>query len=370
MLKYTWITLFVLLAITANITQANSLWDTYNRAIIEQHIVPKLEELHSAAKQLDNKTNQFCQTPTTDTLNILRHAYFAVNDAWMGIQHMRRGPIDKDRRFYRIQLYPDKRNAVGKQLLRKIKISDASQLVPDKFPKLTVAIQGISALEQLLFRERYPISAFQSNDQQRSYHCQLLQAISANLVSITKNIHHEFTETKDIYDLLVNAKRFPVDESAPDLALQKRIEVSATILNSYYTQLDTISTHKLGMPLGKSLEKARPKRSESTYSQRSLHNIKLNLLALEQIYEITYSPLLELQPESQALNKKIKQLFSRIHQQINNIGMPLEEAVKNATARKMVIELQSSIDQLHTITLKTMASTLGLPLRFNSLDGD
>ena len=54
-------------------------------------------------------------------------------------------------RAFRIEYWPDKRNVVGRQLAEVLKKQDHAALEPERFATTTVGVQGLPALERMLF---------------------------------------------------------------------------------------------------------------------------------------------------------------------------------------------------------------------------
>ena len=360
------LTLFIC---TCSNLYAQPLWQTLNDKVVQLHIIPGHKAFNDKALAFEKVVPQFCSNPSEQSLALLRERFREVNNAWMRIQHIKHGPIEENRRLYRIQLFPDKRNAVGKHLALQFKKMNFDKLTPKNFSRLSAALQGINALENLLYSPRFTFFELES-EEKRKFHCGLLSGISLNLSNISTRLLAEWTTDESLYAKFVNEKKYPLKGSAEEQALTARTEITSRIFNGYYTQLQLILERKLLLPLGKSAERAKPHFSEAYLSQHSTQNIAINLQTLESLYELTYAPYLEMKTNGEAVHKKIKQAYADVHQQISLLQAPLSQAVGDENLRPAVELLVKKLENLFELTIGEMRETIVIPMRFNSLDGD
>ena len=360
------LTLFIC---TCSSLYAQPLWQTLNEKVVQLHIIPGHQAFNAKALAFEKVVPKFCSNPSEEHLMLLRDHFRQLNNAWMRIQHIKHGPIEEKRRLYRIQLFPDKRSAVSKHLALQFKKLDFEKLIPKKFHRLSAALQGISALESLLYTERFSFFK-QDSEEKRKFHCALLSGISLNLSNISTRLLAEWSGDNSSYEKFVNEKKYPLKGSASEQALTARTEITSRIFNGYYTQLQLILERKLIAPLGKSAERAKPHFSEARFSQHSIQNIAINLQTLESLYDLTYAPYLEVKSNGEEVHKKIKHAYAEIHKQINSLQTPLSQAVGDENLRPAVELLVKKLENLYEFTIGEMRETIVIPMRFNSLDGD
>ena len=364
---------FVLLFLTTANTniQAQPLWETLNNKVIKEHIIPHYKGFQQTAQTFSTHADNFCANVSKENLQSLRNAYSQLNQAWMRIQHIRNGPpIEQNHNYFRIQLFPDKRNAVGKHLAVLLKAENTEKLNPKKFKRLSVALQGITALEHLLFSDKYPLDMFRASNEEKSFTCGLVLAISHSLDMLSTELVSQWTSDTTPYALFVNVKKFPLKGNEQEKEFKARTEITSLIYNQYHTQLRSIIEHKLMLPLGKELKRSKPHFSESKFAQHSLSNISINLVALKELYQLTYAPLLEIKSGGAEINQDILNAYDKINLQIKNIELPLRQAVSHPQQRQAVEELLNAVKHLHELTVGPMQQLLAIPIRFNAMDGD
>jgi predicted lipoprotein len=316
----------------------------YNfQKIADEHILPAYQKLSEKALMLDKAAQQGCDK------NILQEKSKAAFVAWQGAQHIRFGPVQFLSREHRFAFWPDKRGIVGKQL-RKLKQND--ELINDEFDitQKSVALQGFSVLERLLY----------DNDNLDHKSCILIKAIASNLYNMSKGIVEDWTAGNDPY-----FKYFSVP-GAKNLIYKNDTELANQILNSLFTQLELVIKQKIELPLGSDLDNARSKSAEAWRSGNALPAIHENLIASHELYVYAFYPELVDDP----LQREIEASFQEVFSSIDKIEMPLSIAVKDAGQRKQVEDLHKHVIKVKNLITRDLATKLELSVGFNSLDGD
>jgi predicted lipoprotein len=83
---------------------------------VEGRIIPCYLALQRATANLDAFTERLCADPRTQRLECMRRLFLQVQSAWARIQHVGIGPVEVERRRYRIQLWPDKHGTAARQI--------------------------------------------------------------------------------------------------------------------------------------------------------------------------------------------------------------------------------------------------------------
>ncbi len=345
---------------TISETKNTSQW---NIAVVEQHIIPAYKALEVSTEQLKQNSKGFCQKPDEQSFIQLQIAFINSLAKWQSIQHIRFGPIENSLRNFRYQLWPDKRGKVNKHLNKLLIAKNSGPLQNEKFPHGSIAIQGFSALEMLLFNKGITFQDFikqEAKQGKANYRCKVLLAISTNLSNMSTGLVHDWAGDNNAFREFIATA-----EQANDY-FENELEVSSNLLNNLSTQLILIVDYKLDRPLGKNIQKSIAKRAESWRSRQSLANIQNNLTALKLLYETGFKPWLN----DTELKQKIDYSFIQINTTIDKINKPIFAAVKDPSLRPVIIELRQQIAHLKQLCSVQLPAALNLPLGFNSLDGD
>ncbi len=354
--------LLALLAIPTLAISADR-WSSANLAIVDHHVLPRYAQLASTTATLAERAQALCTTPAAAQLEALRSQFHTAMDAWQGISHLRFGPVTLFMRNYRFQLWPDKRNSGERHLNELLTAADPQALVPDTFHNGSVAVQGFGALERLLFEEGVDAADFGSAAAP-SYRCQVTLAVADNLAQMAHEVDNEWRAGEHPYRQVIASSADGNDQ------FYGSEEATARFLNNLHTQLQVIVDQKLELPLDESAAKARGRRAESWRTHRSLRNVALDLAALEELYRVGVVPLLQENPAQQALAQRINTAFATTRASAEAVPQPLATAVSDPTARRAVEQLKNATAELKRLVGSELPPALGLPLGFNSLDGD
>lgn len=344
--------LLILLSSVSAVLTAADLGKT-NLEIVDQFAIPSYQTLQKKSKELIQSSHDFCASANEKQFNALKESFHQTMDAWQIAQILRSGPAMEKMRFYRLEMWPDRSNAAAKHLRKLQKEANPDSLKIENFSKASTAIQGLSALERILYAKEIKPSDFQQNGK-ANFKCQLVQTISLNIHTISTKLLSAWQQ--DFRDLI----RKPNKENA---IFESHKAVTAQFLNDLNTQLQVILTQKFKRPLnGKTF---RLTRAESWRSQRSLRNILFNLKAVNQLYHIGFLS----QISDKALQKKQQQLFEQALKLGKNLALlPLQEAHQKHP--KKLTQWITAIGVLKSSMSSELPIAIDIPLGFNSLDGD
>ena len=99
--------------------------------------------------------------------------------AFAHVDFLRFGPMAEQGRLERFSYFPDRHGTGARQLRRMLATPDPAQLQPGAVAKLSAAVQGLPALESLIF-------AAKSDAETSAYRWSLAAAIAGNLDDIAK----------------------------------------------------------------------------------------------------------------------------------------------------------------------------------------
>jgi len=318
-----------------------------NNNVHIKHLQPRYVAFAGRAQRLNTAVKQLCRRMTPAGLAATRRAFHDAVDAWQSIEHFRSGPANEHNAHARLNFWPDRRGRVGKHLRRLLVAPDTSRLTPKIFAQGSVAVQGFTALERLLFGEETGVNLNSGGAVPRS--CAIAVAISGNIDALSGSLAE--IVARDPFGK-ANAK-----------------EVTATIFNDLATGLGAVADLKLGSPLGIKSGRVRQKRAEHWRSGRALRNIVLNLTALRDLYVIIADGAgrrLSGSPEDQL----IREQFNTVIRDANAAGPTLATALEDVRGQARLKALHASIGDLRELVIIHVSEALGLTLGFNSLDGD
>ena len=119
-------------------------------SIIETQILPDMAALATSTTALDAAAQADCD-PGSETLQT---AFLSAFADWTRISHLRFGPVEKDNRGFALAFWPEPRAQTSKTLAALLRAADPVIDDPDSFSQVSVAVQGLYALEYMLFDAR------------------------------------------------------------------------------------------------------------------------------------------------------------------------------------------------------------------------
>ena len=339
-------------------TQAEAAdYASFNKAYAETVVVPAFVTLAGKADEFSKTAASNCVALDAAGMDAIVAGFNALADAWMTAQQFRLGPLSQSQRAERFAYWPEKRNIVQKQLLELLATDDPTKLTPENFAQASVAVQGLTALERLLFEDGARDALF-GGDQQE-IRCAVVTTIAANLAAVAHEAADGWAEA------LAN----PQQAAAPFAA--NPAEATTQFYNNLLTELQIVGDQKIAAPLAPSIAEAKPKLAEQWRSGRSMRNITLNLETAKRAMfgEGAFETLLT-SAQFDDLKARLAKAFDQAIAAAKDVPEPLDKAVADADARKKVEFLFVRVNQLRDVTRQEVPAAIGVTLGFNELDGD
>ncbi|MCB5173599.1 imelysin family protein [Microvirga lenta] len=312
-------------------------------------VLPRYEALAAATSAQVRAWAEFCKTSPPRDPAALDAAFGAAADAWARIEFLRYGPIGAEFRFERMAHWPERRNAVSRALSGLVARPDAEVFAPERFRETSVAGQGLSALERLLFEDETR-SALRSGAPPAERLCRIGQAIANALASTSRDVADEWRR-----DTL------PALENAGEAQAREAVTRFATEL---MTGLQVVEELKLGGPLGRGIDAARPSLAEMWRSGRAARTIRLNLEAARALAAAL------LGPQADGEGRTVVDTIGGASLIAEGTPEDLGEAAADPARRSRVVLLRDAVASARAVTAAALPPILDITTGFNSLDGD
>ena len=348
---------FALLAFGLGSTAEAADYASFNQAYAAKIVAPAFAALAARTAEFSGTAAASCAAPGTRGVERMVAGFNAVADAWMSAQQFRLGPLSQGQRAERFAYWPEKRNVVQKQLFELLAANDPMKLTPERFAQASVAVQGLTALERLLFGD--DARAALLGGDQHMIRCTIIAAIAANLDAVAQEAMNGWAE------VLADPQQAPAPFAA------NPVEATTQFYSNLLTELQIVGDLKVAAPLGASLGKARPNLAEQWRAGRSLRNVVLNLEAAKRaIFSEGGFEVLFAGPKFADLRSRLAAAFDGAIEAARDVPQPLDSSVAVAEDRKKVELLFIRINQLCDIARQEVPPAIGITLGFNELDGD
>lgn len=159
---------------------------------IDTFIVPRIEALATSTGRLAAAVDALCEQGGSDASRTAAAGAFADTvRSWAGLDFIRFGPAMRSHRLERIFFWPDPRGFASRHLSGLLAARKPELLEPGALASQSVAVQGLTALEILLFDGKVPLGA--GADEAAGYRCRLAGAIAANIQAVAGEIRTGWT---------------------------------------------------------------------------------------------------------------------------------------------------------------------------------
>jgi predicted lipoprotein len=225
----------------------------------------------------------------------------------------------------------------------------------DNFARESVGVQGFPALERLLFEDD-SLSALQAD----AFRCQVAATIARNISEIANGVHVRWVD--EFRTTVANADERGFFESAEDATID--------FLKAQVEPVRRIQQQKLEEVIGENADRARVRRAESWRSARSVRNIRLNVMALEGLFNGSQGMTVQLSNVLYADDVAlVNAAFAELNTTLALLPDSLEAALAEESGHAKLLAVASRLDALYE-ALEAALKNTDLYLGFNSLDGD
>lgn len=175
-------------------------------AVVERAIVavirPGYERLDRAGEAQARAFDALCQKPSADALLTARQGFSELTQAFGAVEFIRFGPMVEGDRFERYLFWPDRRGAAQRQAQIIVNRRDADAATSDLLPRKGAAVQGLTALEYVLFGAGSDALASAAG----AFRCGYGATITGNLGQISDAVAEQWRGPHGISERLLNPK--------------------------------------------------------------------------------------------------------------------------------------------------------------------
>jgi len=343
------------------------------RDALVEVIRPGYAALAKETGALHDKVATLCNHPSEAAVDQAKQAFAATVAAWSRVEILRFGPVIEDHRFERLFYWPDPKGIGLRQIQQALAEKDASVELPDELAGKSVALQGLPALEYLLYgdgaevlaKERQIVGGEESPpevEEEGAFRCAFALAVATNIDRIARGVVEDWREGSAYEKALLS----PVPE---DPIYHAPKEVTLDLFKSFTSGIELVRDQKLGKPLGASPAEAKPKLAAFWRSGLSLTNAAGNLDGVRTLFaKGGFAQVVA--GESAGVEKSI--LFDLGHaiDVLHGIDLPMAELVDNDDARAKIEALRVALKSAAQTAGDMISRGAGLAFGFNAMDGD
>jgi predicted lipoprotein len=343
--------------------QKNLPYGALNKALTEQVAVPAYQALVPAMTALAQASTEFCLDPPTGVYARVIDSFHAAMNAWQHAQVIGFGPVTKDGRTARFEFWPDTGGSTDRQIRRVLNERDPALVAEGGLNGKSVALQNLATFERLMAENvaRLAGAGTAATDEDK-YACAWMGAIARFQVRLATSVADEWVN---------GFAATVIGADGGNAAYTDARAATTDYLKSLSGMIDIIIRQKLERPMDASVAKARASRAESWRTKRSMDNIVANLESARALFATPggFADLLTA-AGSGALAGGMKGQFDAVIASAKGLGVPLEDALRDAALRPKLDDLLRQLRSLRVLIQGPLSQDTELTVGFNSLDGD
>ncbi|MEM1037952.1 MAG: imelysin family protein [Pseudomonadota bacterium] len=316
-------------------------------SFVRGFVQPGFTQFSQDAQALASSLDELCRSPSSAALKAAQNRFRGSSLSWSRIELVQLGPLSENNAKERILFWPDRRGRGLRQVQALLAKQDPSVLSQQDLQRKSVAVQGLGALEYILFG-----AGSDALIERRSAHrCGFGRAIARSVSATANSVLKDWNNEDGFTDSWVNPK--------PDaVRFRTRREAESALLSTLSNALSLVVKTRV-MPLSSS----NPRAALFWRSQMSIRSLRSNLQGIEEQLGAT-GFLKRLSGPAFDLDRSITFEFKNADRMLQK----LENAENRSKAdlEYLAIVVQS----LEGLVADRLAAALGLPTGFSPTDGD
>lgn len=328
--------------------------------LAQQYVRPAMADFAVKTAALHGALDAWCKNEGRTDVTPVRQAFAHTVQAWAGIEFLRFGPLVQENRYEKLAFWPDPRGVVQRQVLALLAAQDPAALKPDALASRSVAMQGLPALEYVLYDTPGLISDSSPKTAVNPYACHYAVAVASNVLVIAGELQQAWSDKG----------RFGQEFTSPSATnplYRNQQEVAAEAVKALSTGLEFARNVKLVPALADSSMKSRAKQAAWWRSNMTIPTLIASIQGVNAFYEAggyQYPPTevwvgTSFTGELQAAVKTLK-----------GLDQPWLELVMNDASWKQLSLVSLVLKNAKNIVDQHIAPALGVTIGFNALDGD
>lgn len=328
------------------------------RTLVAAYIQPGFERFTDQAELAEIAVSDLCQEPGETKLEVARSAFGDSALSFARVEFLRTGPLVRENRLERLLFWPDRRGIALRQVQGVIAERDESVTDATNLPDKSVALQGFTALEYLLFGTGSETLAEPGD----GFRCQFAHAVAGNIHAIATELTADWNDPEGFAAAWT--------EPGPDNALFRNAEeVVSEMLSIPSEAFEIIRDQRVKPVVPDEERRANPKRALFWRSEMALAFVQSGMDGLRNYFEI--SGMAEILPEEDRwLANSIDFEFNNAEAILDRLQMPVADILASEERVGELNYLVVLTQSLQSLFGEQITAALGLSVGFSSLDGD
>ncbi|HWU16939.1 MAG TPA: imelysin family protein [Devosia sp.] len=325
---------------------------------VEQVIRPGFTDLRNEAHGLADAMGGLCAEPSAEAQALAQDRFARTAAAYGRVEFIRIGPLMEDNRSDRLLFWPDRKGIALRQVQAILADADATATALETLRGKSVAVQGLNALEFVLFGTGAETLA----GSEGRFRCAYGSAIAQNVAGIADALAAAWYAPDGVAAHLMAPEASYADYRTETEALEALVGLIShgveglrdTRINPFIAQGD---------------KPAAPRQALFWRSGLTMAMAGANVEGLEQLFTVSRMALVGGAAES-GLDNSVRFEFANAKRAIGLVTAPVEQAVADPKQAQALAYLVIVTQSLQVLVGEQLSAALGLSVGFSSLDGD
>lgn len=328
------------------------------KAVIGDYVRPAFANFEEVSGQSAEVTADLCATPDDEALAAARSAFEDSVRAFARVEFLRLGPLVQENRIERLLFWPDRRGIGLRQVQAAIIDKDPTVTKLQSLQQKSVALQGYTTLEFLLYGTGAEDLAAEGAD----HRCRFAETVAANIHDVARTVNEEWQAPDGI------ARTW--SEPGPENNRFRDAEEALGELVSIPAEAFELIRDQRVQPIAPPDDpRPNPKQALLWRSDMTFSMIENSLEGLRDYSDA--ANLGDILPEDQSwLAGSVQFEFENAQRTVKKLDMPVEEIVANEEKLDDLHYLMIVLKSLNTQFGQQITAAFGLIAGFSSLDGD
>jgi hypothetical protein len=329
---------------------------------IDGFILPRLAALSKTTKALAADVGAVCGSNATEAARKAAAASFGdVVRAWSAIDFVRFGPVSQAHRLERVLFWPDPRATTSRQLSGLLAERKPTVLTPDGIERQSVAVQGLTALEILLFDDKQPLAT--GSDEAARFRCDYAKSIATNLDAIAHDIEDGW--------LAEGGFRLKMLTPGSDNVLYKDAsETARDVVKALATGLD-VASNRFVIPDLQGFTATPPKHARLPFERSGFTGdaLRAALVSLKGLFDATGIAAF-VPADKPWMAKFLPNAWESLAADADQLDQQRASEPGSETHVRALRKMKFDLSGIRQIVIKELAPNADITLGFNELDGD
>jgi predicted lipoprotein len=328
------------------------------RNAVDGFIRPGFSQVAEEAASLRDVVYTLCGEPNETTLEASRNQFKSLVVAYSRVEFLRFGPLTEDSRLERMLFWPDRKGIALRQVQAILADYDETATELADLRKKSIAVQGLGALEYVLFGERSETLATIESD----FRCRYALTITEALAATATELSNAWAAPHGIAEHLA----YPQESNTDYRSVRESLE---QLVGALSHGVENIRDTRLLPFLGREGETPKPKSALFWRSEMTVPAIRAGFEGMRDFLAASKIGLATAE-DGRWVENTTNFEFGNALRAADLVKSPVAEALADHKQKQALDYMVIVTGSLQALLGEKLPEALGLSVGFSSLDGD